>query len=231
MVKHNRNMYRLGERKHSRRRMYSWLAGLAVLLVTGAVVGIRMLHADTFIGNTPQPVIHTISYATPQVGTFEGLTFKIMLPSDFKVMPTTDTPVPTYTWHGTTKTDNDAWIDIYVDANMANFALNHVVSVQANGSMLNVTSEVSDTCTNFTGATVGAGQTSIQAKWQGLPFLCETGTYTRDVVGIVSADGLNTVNISGPLKGMHHYFFVFTDNSNSPNYQVFTDALKSFIAK
>ena len=225
-------MYRVGERKHSRRRMYAWLGGLLALLVIGAVIGIRMLHADTIIGNTPKEVIRKITYDTPKVSVFEGTTFKVTLPSDWKVMPVNDIPTPTYTWHGTSKDDTARWIDVYVDASLSEFAVNRVISVQSNDTGLSVTSDVSDNCTSFTGgASVGPGQTHVQAKWQGVPFLCETGNYTRDVVGIVSGDGLNDVTITGPIKGQHRYMVVYTDNSASPNYKIFTDALKSFVAK
>ena len=70
-------MYRLGERKHSRRRMYAWLSGLLMVLVIGSAIGIRMLHADTVIGNTPKVVVRKISYDTPKVSVFEGANFKI----------------------------------------------------------------------------------------------------------------------------------------------------------
>jgi len=226
-------MYRLGERKHSRRRMYAWLSGLLMVLVIGSAIGIRMLHADTVIGNTPKVVVRKISYDTPKVSVFEGATFKITLPSDWKAMPVNDMPTPTYTWHGVSKDDAQRWIDIYVDnGGLAEFSVNRVISVEPNGITLTLTSDVSDNCTGFTGGvSVGPGQSHVQAKWQGVPFLCETGNYSRDVVGIVSADGLNDVNITGPAKGLHRYMFVYTDNSNSPDYKIFTDALRSFMAK
>lgn len=225
--------YRVGERKHSHKRLYIWLGSFLSVLVLGSVIGIRFLHADTHIGDTPAPVTRTITYDTPNVQVFEGATFKISLPNTWKVMPVSDTPTPTYTWHGTDKkTGDDArWIDVYVDADLQTFSINRVVSVQANGTGLSVTSDVSDNCTNFTGTPVGAGHTYVQAKWQNIAFLCETGNYTRDVVGTVSPDGLNTVNITGPTKGLHHYLFVYTDNSSSANYKIFTDALKTFVAK
>lgn len=225
-------MYRLGERKHVRRRMYIWLGGLLGLLAVGAIIGVRMLHADTVIGNTPNVVTRTISYDAPKVQVFEGKTFQITLPSTWKAMPVDDTPIPTYTWHGTGTADNARWLDVYVDVSLADFSLNRVISVESNGPGLSVTSDTSDNCTSFTGGTsAGPTQTHVQAKWQGVPFLCETGNYSRDVVGIVSGDGLNDVTVTGPLSGVHHYMFVYTDNSASPDYKIFSEALKSFMAK
>lgn len=226
--------YRVGERTHSHRRMYIWLGSFLGLLVLGSVIGIRFLHADTHIGVTPNVMIRKITYDTPNVQVFEGATFKISLPSDWKTMHVDDFPIPTYTWHGTNKkTGDDArWLDVYVDADLQTFSVNRVVSVQANDPGISVTSEVSDNCTNFTGTSVGpAAHSYVQAKWQNVTFLCETGSYTRDVVGTVSPDGLNTVIVTGPVKGLHHYLFVYTDNSASANYKLFTDALKTFTAK
>jgi len=53
--------------------------------------------------------------------------------------------------------------------------------------------------------------------------------YVRDVVGTSSAEGVNTLGVSGP-GGTHKYFFVYTDHSGEPDYNTFTQALQSFEA-
>ena len=224
-------MYRLGERKHSHRKLIISLICLSVLILAGAIAAVIFLKPDTHISTPPKVVVRKIVYDTPKVSTFEGATFKIQLPSDWKVMTVTDTPQPTYTWHGTSKTDANRWIDVYVDADLATFSINRVIAAQANGTGISVTSDVSDNCTSFTGVTPDSTHSYTQAKWEGVPFLCETGNYSRDVVGTSSPDGLNTINITGPVSGLHHYFLVYTDNSESPDYSFFTNALKSFQAK
>ncbi|HET6924222.1 MAG TPA: hypothetical protein VFH39_00125 [Candidatus Saccharimonadales bacterium] len=225
-------MYRLGERKHSRRKLYAWLGGFLVLLFAGAIVAVYLLHADTVISQTPAPVVRRLTYAAPKTTVYEGATFKISLPEGWKTMAVTDMPTPTYTWHGTGKTDGNRWLDVYVDADLTTLSLNRAVSVAAHGNGVSATSDVSDNCASFIGnAKPAPHQTYVPAKWHDLPFLCETGTYARDVVGTVSADGLNNVTISGPASGKHHYMFTYTDNSASPDYKVFTDALQTFQAK
>ena len=79
----------------------------------------------------------------------------------------------------------------------------------------------------MTGSTTGKSP----AKWESIDFICDSGNYQRDVVGSVSGDGLNNINLTGPTKGPHRYFFTYTDNNSQPDYAIFSEALKSFKAK
>jgi hypothetical protein len=102
--------------------------------------------------------------------------------------------------------------------------------VQASGTGVSPLGDVSDNCTTFTNG-ADSHQATQAAKWDGLPFLCDTGNYERDVVGIVSSDGSNTVKVTGTTGATHRFFITYTDNSPSPDYTVFTAALRTFQAK
>ena len=223
-------MYRLGEVKHSHRKLYIFLAGFVVLAVGVIILAVRFLRPETDLGKTPARVTTKISYQTAQTKAFTEPLFSINLPTDWQpVQPTNMPPQPSYTWHGTSKENSARQLNVFVDKDVGTLAVNRELSVQANGMAVTVLGDVSDNCTTFTGnATSTHGSTP--AKWQGIDFLCDSGNYERDVVGIASPDGLNTVILTGS-SGNHHLFFTYVDNSASPDYSIFTNALRSLKLK
>jgi len=226
-------MYRLGEVKHSHRKLYTWLA--AVVIVVGLLIwwGVHSLKADTAISTPPAAITKTINYAATDLKTYNERLFTLKLPADWKLVPnTSEPPQPTYTWRGASSTNSSRSLALFIDSGLlSNFAVNRELYVEANGATVNVLSNVSDNCTTFTGVPGGQSKGNIPAKWQGITFLCDAGNYERDAVGVASPDGLNNVTLTGPVGGAHHIFFTYTDNSSSPDYTIFTNALKTFALK
>lgn len=223
-------MYRLGEVEHRHRKIYAFLAGFVALLVVAGFIAAHFLQSNTEIGNTPSTVVTHVSYDTTKLKTFDTPLFTISLPEDWKpVSRNSDIPPPSYTWQGTVKDNANRWLSVYVDSNVANLAVNRELSVQASGTTLNALGDVSDNCTTFTGA-ASQSHGSTPAKWQGIDFLCDSGNYERDVVGVASPDGLNNVTLTG-TKGAHRFFFTYTDNAVRADYSIFINALKSLQLK
>jgi hypothetical protein len=223
----SRHVYRLGQRRLSRKRLYVTL--LVFLLLVGAAAAIAKLYLkpQASISKKPDPVVSHVSYAAQTV-TYNTPLFSISVPKDFKqVTSNTDTPVPNYIWQGTTKDNQARWVDVYVDKSVPELAVNRVIQVQAGGATLNVLGDVSDNCVSFTDG-ADAHPHTISAKWQGLSFLCDSGNYERDVVGVVSPDGLNTVALTTREGATHHIFITYTDNSPQADYTIFKAALQSF---
>lgn len=224
-------MYRLGEREHNHRKLYIVLGLLAVLIVALFFWARHFLSPDTQLSGTPVPKITNVTYDQTKLQTIDEPDFSMSIPATWKLNTTTmDVPKPMYVWQGTVGEDRTRWISVFVDASLASFAVNRALHIQANGAAINVIGSTSDNCTSFTGA-VSSQTGKSPAKWETIDFLCDSGNYERDVVGIVSSDGMNNVNLDGPTKGIHHYFFTYTDNSNQPDYTIFTGALKTFKAK
>ena len=223
-------MYRLGEREHSHRSLYISLSIVLVLCLGAYIAARHFLTADTSLGPEPAASITNISYDQPQVQTADVPYFTMNIPKGWQLKKQTgEAPTPTYVWQGTSAEDRNRWISVYVDMNLPSFAVNRELHIQGEGHGITVVSEVSDNCTSFTGV-ANQGRGSTPAKWEGIDFMCDAGNYERDVVGIVSPNGLNNVVINGN-KGPHNYFFTYTDNSSQPNYSIFTAALRSFQAK
>jgi hypothetical protein len=224
-------MYRLGEREQHHRKLYMLLGVFAVILVVGIFFAKQLFTSDAKINNPSAAVVTNVSYDQKQVQQVDTPYFSMKIPAAWKAgQPKDGVPQATYLWQGTTGEDKNRWISVYVDAALASFAVNRALHVQSNDSSISVIGNTSDNCTSYTGpANTATGKTP--AKWETIDFLCDSGNYARDVVGTVSADGLNNINLSGKTKGVHKYFFTFTDNSNQPDYSIFREALKSFEAK
>lgn len=182
----------------------------------------------------PQTVIHQTTPTSTYIGLlptqpYHLKTFQINLPKDWKQV-TTPTANAAYSWRGATKDNSARALDIYIDNIPANFAVNRMLPLTANGAGVQATGGVSNNCSTFTLANTTNPQTGIApSKWDGIDFLCDMANYVRDVVGTSSAEGVNVLSVTGP-SGTHKYFFVYTDHSGEPSYDTFTAALQSFQA-
>ena len=122
-------------------------------------------------------------------------------------------------------------LDIFEDSSLPNFAVNRMLPVTPNeeGGLTTDASLVSDNCSAYTtGPTTGRKTIAEPAKWQGIDFLCDMGNTLRNVVGTGSKDGLNTVIVQTPTSRPHHYFFVYTEGNDKPDYSFFVNAINSF---
>lgn len=202
-----------------------------MLIFVGILLVLHFLRADTRINPAPAAITTRVSYDTTKYQTLTTPFFSISLPSDWRaVSRSSDVPAPAYNWQGTNSTNADRWLSVYVDENVSDLAINRALDVQGDQTHLTVLGDVSDNCLTFTGAAAQNQGHSTPAKWQDIDFLCDSGNYERDVVGIVSSDGLNNVTLSG-AGDSHRFFFTYTDNTPTPDYTIFTKALKSIRTK
>lgn len=224
--------YRFGRRQIShRKRNVLLLSILALLLAGGVVWGKSYFKANTVISPPPSPeVTQVTSKQAPTKQFAEGI-FMISLPADwvYKGQQRQIAPYAPYLFENTKISPGTEQLEVYVDTIPTALGVNRVLPVQGEGNRITPTT-VSDNCANFTGNKV-PGSTSTPAKWDGLNFLCDLGNYERDVVGTSSSSGVNTVKLTGPTTGMHQIFFTYTDNGSTPNFNIFTEAVRSFRLK
>jgi hypothetical protein len=166
------------------------------------------------------PVSATVYGDSDESKHFDEDIFGINLPAGWTFAGKQTKPNRIYTWNSANQTQS---LDVYVDAKVADFVLNRLIAVQGNGATMTVDGNVSDNCVNFTGTS--------DAKWQNIHFMCDTANYNRQIAGIGSTDGLNMVKLSGDTSGPHALFFVYNDTSINPDYNVFSDALRSLKLK
>lgn len=220
--------YQLGHHK----RHHYWVYGIAMVLVVGLVgggvtLGRQMLQPNTQLSQS-KPYIGYVPVSSTPTQAIQKSVFSMNLPTTWKSTAPPPIAYTVYSWKGSG--DDDARrLDVYVDKLPSAMAVNHLLPLEGDGDLVTITGLVSDNCANFTDkSTESAATGTAPAKWSGVSFLCDLGNYERDVVGTGSAEGINTVTVTGPKTGPHRFFFVYTDNSANPDYTLFQTILKSF---
>lgn len=219
-------MYHVDRRAHRHKRLIrtGLIAAIALLiaLLLYILFNIR-IEPKQEIRNTP-----AVSRAYKAVQATKIVVdkpeFKLELPPGWKEISYEKSPTaPKYGFRNPGAAQQ---LEIYIDNPPVNMAINRAIVVDAAGDGLSYDA-VSDNCTTYTGP-LKQGQTgNLPAKWQETDFMCDMGNYQRTVVGTVSKDGINFVNITGPTIGAHKVFLTYTDNNNNPDYSVLYDILRS----
>lgn len=137
-----------------------------------------------------------------------------------------------YEFQNKAKGEDNRFLRVYVDVFPKDFALNRLQPISVVDNKIVLTANISDECDTFTGAPVDKKDNKVlsdiwMAKWQGIDFVCSM-TNPLNYAGTASIDeGLGTTFVNSN-KVKHKYFFLYIDHNVRPDFQIFTDALKSF---
>lgn len=174
--------------------------------------------------------VATVKPATKDISTD---LFRISLPTTWEALgkknPFSDEVY--YEFQSTQKDFDNRWLRVYVDTFPKDYPLNRLMPINIVEGRV-VPGTLSDECSSFTGAPLDArtGQATGQnwtAKWQGTDFICDM-TKASNKSGTASIEEGYGVMIKSGDGTKHKYFFVYIDQNIRPEYQIFTDALKSF---
>lgn len=224
-------MYRLGDNPIKRRHRHMVLFAVFVLLLLGAgIFAKQSIRSDTSLSPTPPAITRTVTADTGKTKSIDEPLFSLDMPADWKLANRQVNTIDSYTWESTDKKAAGRAITLYIDTVPQTMGVNRALTVQANGNRITPIGDVSDNCASFTSPMSGQSAVATPAKWGGAAFLCDLGNYERDVVGIVSADGINRLNVAGQ-SGTHALFFTYTDNNIQPDFNIFISALQSFRLK
>lgn len=159
--------------------------------------------------------------------------FGFDLPSDWKLIQQANAPYSLFSYQSTLKNADNRYLDIYADSVPVTMAVNKAVAVKSQGGNLSH-GLVSENCTEFMSGANTPGsvkQLAVPAKWDGVEFLCDNDSKTRNVVGTGSVGNINKVVLKGASGSTHSFFFVYTDNNYTPDYTIFYKMLDSFTVK
>jgi len=224
-------MYRLGENTVKRRHRHMvYLAVAVVFLLGGALFLKHSLRSSTAISPTPPAVTGTVSADSGKTKHVDEPLFSLDLPTDWKLVSRQTQSANNYTWQSSDAKAAGRYITLYIDTLPQTMGVNRALTVQASGNRITPIGDVSDNCASFTSPMSNQPNTATSAKWGGVPFLCDLGNYERDVVGTVSPDGINKVNVTS-ARGNHALFFTYTDNNIQPDFNIFISVLQSFQLK
>lgn len=206
---------------------------VTLFLVGGAGYAYWFFQKDTqtsFTSNPGRAQVSTIESLNPAGAKFDEATFTMELPGDWKrLQPDLSGPLKKYSYQAGLKNADNRYLSIYVDGLPQTMAVNKALAVRGEGAKLSH-GMISENCTEFTAKTA-ANQLAVPAKWDGIDFLCDLDTKTRNVVGTSSPGNVNKVVLTNAGFTQHSFFFVYEDNNFTPEYDIFYKMLESFTVK
>lgn len=210
------------------------------LLVIGTIGTIIYLDlSKNKDSNSAEGVGRTVAQTEDEAAntvTLDHEYFTMEFPSDWKeVGHYSGANERSVTWQATKYREDNRYLKIYVDIIPKTYAINRMLPLTPRGNTFAV-GDISNNCSTFTkGGTPDAGDAQFvsadNAKWQGVDFICDLAQVTDNEVGTSSLEGINTASLTGPAKGKHSYFFVYTDHNIQANNSILYNALRSFKAK
>ena len=221
-------MYYVDRRIHRHqkfRKRAMW--AVALLLVFGATYGLvhlRLMPQQDVQSSPPTSKAYKATPDTIVTVNKPELTFE--LPSGWTEESIAQTvSSPRYSFRSASTDARQ--LQIYIDNPPRRFGLNRAIVVSPVGDSI-VASTVSDNCTTYTDGSKRDESTGFApAKWQGIDFYCDVANYARAVVGTVSKDGFNYVNVTEPKFGTHKLFITYIDNNISPDYTTLYNIVNS----
>lgn len=232
--------YRYDHRISKNRKRQSFLIVLISLIIVG-VLGIVLTNfvnkstkdSNSTVNGPAKVVGQAAPSGSAQTTLISEPDYSFSIPNTWKQFSSTGTssgPGSIITWRSGKSDDSTRTMTIYEDAIPKTYALNLLMPVTANGASLNVGS-ISSNCADFTTYDPSSNYNPNLSKWDGVSFLCNTPDRFDDQVGTGSAgSNINSVTVTGPLKGAHSYFFLYIDRYAEPNYSIFYSMLDSFKA-
>lgn len=203
---------------------------ITLIIFGGGAWAYVFFVADTKATITTSPAaetIKTVEAPNSKDVQFTEPGFLFSLPVDWrKTGELTTGPYHEYSYKATLKNADNRYLDIYIDTLPLDMPVNKEVAVHpVDGKLTHGT--ISDNCTTFTAKPTPTAL-SAPARWDGVDFLCDMDSSTRNVVGTSAPGTRNKITLANPGTTGHNFFFVYTDNNYNPDYSIFYNMLDSF---
>ncbi|HEY4963537.1 MAG TPA: PsbP-related protein [Candidatus Saccharimonadales bacterium] len=203
------------------------LIAIIILLLLGLYFAKKYIHSNTKINQSKAQVSTYSGSANGSLKTYSASDFSFQMPSGWTEVPLKNSEYNMFEWQTGTGAKYQT-IQIFEDTIPANFAVNHVLIVQANQNQVTAIGSPSDNCQNFTNGHITSTQVGYPAKWQNVSFNCDLNNTLRDTVGTSSARAINSVTLVSPTNAHHSFFFLYTDHAVEANYGDFEQLISSF---
>jgi hypothetical protein len=175
-----------------------------------------------------------VAVVKPATKEFKTKTFTISMPTTWELLGKKNpyTNQVYYEFQNKQEGEDNRWLKVYEDVFPEDLPLKRLMPVNiVEGRVIPGT--ISDECTKFTGAPIDGPNKNVAtqtwtAKWQGINFTCDMSTNLSNVSGTATIDNGYGIPFKGSDGKTRKYFFVYIDNNIRPDYQVYSEALKSF---
>lgn len=222
--------YRIGHHRATRSFHIKGVLFITLLVIGLVALLMYFLGKEQFTATQPQSSVTEVVNPSGENKQFDETYFSLNLPEDWKLESSQQAPTIHYVFRSMKRFADNRTLTIYVDTVRPDFALSHLLPVEANGDRVTI-GNMSDRCSNFAGNDSTSKQ-NVAAKWNGVNFVCGMSYINDYIVGTSSAaSGTNKVELAGPTTGKHVFFFVYNDQNISPDAVIFQEALRSFRAK
>lgn len=191
------------------------------------------------IKNDNKPIIRQVKASATSTEVDEQV-FNLSLPGKWTLSAKNwDARYISWQWTLKDKYGAGRLFEVFLDTIPTDKSVNYLLPVTSEGPSLQ-TGTISDNCVNFTeGASptterptyTPQSKASIASKWQQISFICDNANVSHQVIGTGSKEGINTVTLTGPTKGAHKFYFLFIDNSLTPDFSLLPTILSSFQVK
>ena len=218
------------KKKSNRRRniiLFIVILIVIILVLVGVYIVKKYIHPNTKISGSKGQTTAYNGAAAGQLKTYSANDFSFQMNSGWTEMSIKNSAYNIYQWQ-TGEGAKFQTIQIFEDTIPANFAVNHVLIVQANMNHLTAVGAPSDNCANFTNGHITSTQVGYPAKWQNISFNCDLNNTVRDTVGTSSLTAVNSVTMVSPTNAHHSFFFLYTDYAVQGNYGDFQQLINSF---
>lgn len=220
--------------KLSRKVLHTVITVVITLAVFGGgMFAYLFFKQDTQTSLTDNPgkqLVSTVKATNAADAHFTEADFSFNLPSDWKKTGELSTSsMHEFNYQATQKDADNRFLHVFMDQLPASMAVNKEVAVRPDGDKLSH-GEISGMCTDFTNQTTPKSH-QLQAKWDGVDFLCDMDGVASNVAGAGAPGAINKITLIGPETGKHDFFFVYEDDNYNPDYGIFYNFLDSFSVK
>jgi hypothetical protein len=231
--------YRYDHRSHKNKKRHLFLVILisSVVVIALAITVLILIDQTTKkikTVNGPNELVGQITAnPTNQVKTVQEPTYSFSLPQFWRQTAVVSDKVQnSITWQSFEKDATNRYLTIYTDPLPLTFPVNRELPLEAHGATLSFGS-LSGNCADFTNTNTTATRPLIPilAKWENVTFWCNAPSSVDNQVGTGTVGAINSVTLTGELTGTSHFFFLYIDRNNTPDYSIFYQILNSFQAK
>jgi hypothetical protein len=225
-------MYRADRRQKKRGIIIKFIfLVIPFLLIIGVAIWFILFRTNSSSSSFTKSGVE-IAQVQPSTKVIKTDLFSIQLPTTWELLGKKNpfTNQVYYEFQNKLKNYDNRWIRVYVDVFPKDYAIKKLLPISVIDNKI-IPGQMSDDCTNFTGAPLTtAGRSSVQtwdAKWQNIAFTCDMASIDNNVGTASETEGYGvTLNSQNGVK--HKYFFVYIDRNVRPEYTTFNEALKSF---
>ena len=223
-------MYHVGKQIHKHRKVRRNLIVFFLIFAFGVFVfwlmNLRITPKQELYNSAP--LSNSYDVTENKKITIEKPLFSLELPSGWKENAIEPSPLaPKYRFSNPDSKSGGQMIELFIDTVPTAIAINKVLVVEPSEKGINH-EQVSENCTTFTESNLTNPKSgTAPARWQGVNFICDTGNYARQVVGIASTEGINQVTVTGSTNGTHKLFILYYDNTITPDYNILYEILNS----